>query len=300
MTKGRHVGQTAGQDRLEFGIVTGQHRRPLRQIEEHWRFAEETGWDSAWAFDHFFSLGQNELDQTLEGWTLLAALAAKTTRLRLGLMVNGNTHRNPAILAKQTVTVDHISNGRLILGMGAGWNEREHAAYGIDFPSARERVDRFGEALELMRQLETNERTTFHGRFYRLENAPFEPKPLQGHIPVLVGTAGTRMLRHVARYADYWDGGESPERYAANGALLDEYCREIRRDPREIRWVFSAYSAPLQSVDTFRAHVTDYARIGVRTFLFNTPFSDLPPLFDELAGRVIPELRQQHAAGQLV
>lgn len=286
-------------DELHFGIVTGQHRRPLAQIEEHWRYAEETGWDSAWAFDHFFSLGQNELDQTLEGWTLLAALAARTNRVQLGLMVTGNTHRNPAVLAKQAVTVDQISNGRLILGLGAGWNEREHRAYGIGFPPPGERVDRLGEALEMFRLLETQERTTFNGNYYTLDNAPFEPKPVHGHIPVLIGTAGQRMLRHVARYADFWDGGEDPDAYAENAQRLRTLCREIGRDPGEIQLVFSAYSQPLQSVDTFREHVTRFARIGVRVFLFNTPFSALPPLFDDLAERVIPELRQQQAAGEL-
>jgi F420-dependent oxidoreductase-like protein len=287
-------------DQLDFGIVTGQHRRPLALIEEHWRFAEETGWDSAWVFDHFFSLGQSELDETLEGWTLLAGLAVKTPRVRLGIMVTGNTHRNPAVLAKMAVTVDHLSGGRLILGMGAGWHEREHQAYGIDFPSARERVDRLGEALEMFRLLETQERATFHGTYYRLENAPFAPKPVHGHMPVLIGTAGKRMLRHVARYADLWDGGEEPEQFAANAQRLHALCREIGRDPSEIRMVISAYAKPLQSVDTFREHVTSYARIGVRSFLFNTPFSTLPPLFTELAERVIPELRQQFAAGELV
>lgn len=287
-------------DQLDFGIVTGQHRRPLAQIEEHWRFAEETGWDSAWAFDHFFSLGPSELDQTLEGWTLLAALAVKTSRVKIGLMVTGNTHRNPAILAKQAVTVDHLSNGRLILGLGAGWQEREHAAYGLDFPPARERVDRFGEAMAIMRLLESQERSTFEGQYYRLDNAPFEPKPVHGHIPVLIGSAGKRMLRHVARYADLWDGGEEPASYAANARLLHAYCADIGRDPSEIRMVLSAYSKPLESVDAFREHVASYARVGVRSFLFNTPFSALPPLFIELAERVIPELRQQFAAGELV
>lgn len=203
---------TVPNGRLEFGIVTGQHRRPLAQIEEHWQYAEETGWDSAWAFDHFFSLGASELDETLEGWTLLAGLAVKSSRVKIGLMVTGNTHRLPAVLAKQAVTVDHLSGGRLILGMGAGWQEREHAAYGIPFPPAGERVDRFGEALEMIHLLETQERTTFNGRYYTLDNAPFVPKPVNGHMPVMIGTAGPRMLRHVARYADYWDGGEEPQR----------------------------------------------------------------------------------------
>ena len=286
-------------DRLEFGLVTGQHRRPLAQIEEHWQFAEESGWDSAWAFDHFFSLGDGELEQTLEGWTLLAALATKTQRVKLGLMVTGNTHRNPAILAKQAVTVDHISGGRLILGMGAGWQEREHQAYGIPFPAAGERVDRLGEALELIRLLEMQERTTFHGEYYQLENAPFEPKPVHGHMPVLIGTAGKRMLRHVARYADLWDGGEEPAAYAVNAERLRALCAEIGRDPNAIRLVLSAYSKPLASADAFREHVTSYARVGVRTFLFNTPFSALPPLFNELATRIIPELKAQFASGEL-
>jgi alkanesulfonate monooxygenase SsuD/methylene tetrahydromethanopterin reductase-like flavin-dependent oxidoreductase (luciferase family) len=295
-----HAADIYPPDQLDFGIVTGQHRRPLALIEEHWRYAEESGWDSAWTFDHFFSLGESEMDQTLEGWTLLAGLAVKIPRLRVGVMVTGNTHRNPAILAKMAHTVDHLSGGRLILGMGAGWHEREHQAYGIDFPSPGERVDRFAEALEILRLSETEERTTFHGQYYRVENAPFEPKPLQGHIPVLIGTSGARMLRHVARYADLWDGGQDPPAYAENAQRLHARCREIGRDPAEIRMVISTYAKPLQSVDTFREHVTSYARIGVRSFLFNTPFSPLPPLFTELAERVIPELREQFAAGALV
>jgi alkanesulfonate monooxygenase SsuD/methylene tetrahydromethanopterin reductase-like flavin-dependent oxidoreductase (luciferase family) len=118
-------------------------------------------------------------------------------------------------------------------------------------------------------------------------------------MPVLIGTAGKRMLRHVARYADLWDGGEEPAAYAANAGIMRAHCAEIGRDPSEIRLVFSAYSKPLESVDAFREHVKNYARIGVRSFLFNTPFSALPPLFVDLADRVIPELRQQFAAGEL-
>jgi alkanesulfonate monooxygenase SsuD/methylene tetrahydromethanopterin reductase-like flavin-dependent oxidoreductase (luciferase family) len=284
---------------LDFGIVTGQHWRSWDELVEQWRWADESGWDSAWAFDHFFSLRDGELGPCLEGWTLLAALAALTSRVQVGLMVTGNTHRLPAVLAKQAVTVDIISGGRSILGMGAAWNEREHVAYGIDFPSPRERVDRFGEAMELMRLLETQERTTFHGRYYRLEDAPFEPRPVFGHIPVLIGSTGRRMLRHVARYADQWDGGGSPDEFRALGEQLSTACRDIGRDPSEIRWVYSTGSEPLASADALREHVTAYAAVGVRSFLFTLPGGAPSPAVRSIAERVIPELREQFRSGTL-
>ena len=227
----------------------------------------------------------------LEGWTLLAGLAARTSRIRIGLLVNGNTHRNPAVLAKQAVTVDVISGGRSILGVGAAWNEREHAAYGIDFPSARERVDRFGEAMELHRLLETQELTTFHGQYYRIENAPFEPKPVNGHIPILIGSTGARMLSHVARYADQWDGGGTPDEYRALGEKLNARCAEIGRDPAEIRWTLSAGTEPLASAEALRAHVAAYTAIGVRSFLFDMPGGTPSVELRELSERVLPELR---------
>lgn len=290
------TGQPGGPDGLHFGIVTGQHRRPLAQIEEHWQFAEATGWDSAWAFDHVFSLGQNEMDETLEGWTLLAAMAARTSRVQLGLMVTGNTHRNPAILAKQAVTVDIVSGGRLILGVGAAWHEREHAAYGIPFPSPRERVDRFGEAMELHRLLETQERATFNGQYYTLDEAPFEPKPVFGHIPILVGSTGKRMLRHNARYADQWDGGGTPDELRATGERLNANCAEIGRDPSEIRWALSTGADKLESPDTFRKHVNDYAAVGVRSFLFSLPGGSPNDTIRRIASEVMPEVREEWKA----
>ena len=285
-------------DRIDFGLVIKQERRGIDEIEEQWQFAEQSGWDSAWGYDHFFSLRErDDRGPCFEGWTLLAAMAAKTSRLRLGLMVTSNTHRLPAVLAKEAVTVDHISRGRLILGMGAGWNEREHRAYGIPFPAPGERVDRFGEAMELMRQLERQERTSFDGRYYQLEDAPFAPKPVNGHIPGLIGSTGKRMLRFVARYADLWDGGGDPPSYAATAATLAEHCREIGRDPGEIRLVLSTGSAPLASADALRKHVAAYAAVGVRSFLFDTPDGPVAPMLVELAERVIPELRQEYAGG---
>jgi F420-dependent oxidoreductase-like protein len=292
-------GVNPSSDELDFGIVTGQHWRSWDELVEQWRWADESGWDSAWAFDHFFSLRDGELGPCLEGWTLLAALAALTSRVQVGLLVTGNTHRNPAVLAKQAVTVDVVSGGRSILGMGAAWNEREHKAYGIDFPSPRERVDRFGEAMEVLRLLETQERSTFGGQYYRLEDAPFEPRPVFGHIPVLIGSTGRRMLRHVARYADQWDGGGTPEEFRALGEQLRAACREVGREPSEIRWVYSTGSEPLASADALRQHVTAYAAVGVRSFLFTLPGGAPSPAVQRIAERVIPELREQFRSGEL-
>jgi alkanesulfonate monooxygenase SsuD/methylene tetrahydromethanopterin reductase-like flavin-dependent oxidoreductase (luciferase family) len=293
---GPTYGKNPPADTLDFGIVTGQHWRTWDELVEQWQWADESGLDSAWAFDHFFSLRDGELGPCLEGWTALAALAVKTSNVQIGLMVTGNTHRNPAVLAKQVVTVDIISGGRLIHGMGAAWHEREHAAYGIDFPSPRERVDRFGESMEIYRLLETQERSTFNGQYYTLDNAPFEPKPVFGHIPILIGSTGKRMLRHVARYADQWDGGGTPEEYKATGELLAAACAEVGRDPSEIRWVLSTGADKFESADTFRKHVEDYAAIGVRSFLFTLPGGTPNATIQQIANEVIPELRESLAS----
>jgi len=281
---------------LDFGIVTGQHWWSWEQLLETWQWADETGWDSAWGFDHFFSLSDGEMGQTLEGWTMLAALAMATSNVQIGLLVTGNTHRNPAVLAKQSATVDVISGGRLIFGIGAAWNEREHNAHGIEFPSPRERVDRFGEAMELMRLLETQGRTTFNGQYYQLVDAPFEPKPVHGHIPILVGSTGKRMLSHVARYADQWDGGGTPEEYLAVGEQLKERCREVGRDPGEIRWALSRDAAVMASEQTLREHVAAYSAVGVRSFLIGMPRGGPTDAIRQIAADLIPNLRDEFAA----
>lgn len=282
---------------IDFGIITGQHYRSWSEIQEQWLWAEETGWDSAWAFDHFFGLNDGKEDgQCLEGWTLVSALSMLTRRLQLGLMVTSLTHREPIVLFKNAVTVDHVSGGRLVLGVGAGWQEREHEAYGIPLPAPRERVDRFGEQMEMYRLLERQDRTDFQGTYYRLVNAPFEPKPVGGHIPILVGSTGRRMLRHVARYADQWDGGGTPEEYRQHGERLNALCRDIGRDPSEIRWVLSSGRDVMASEDAFRNHVHTYAAIGVQSFLFNTPFGGVTPAMRSIAENVLPELRAELAA----
>jgi alkanesulfonate monooxygenase SsuD/methylene tetrahydromethanopterin reductase-like flavin-dependent oxidoreductase (luciferase family) len=278
---------------LNFGLVTGQHWRSWEELQAQWRWADQSGWDSAWTFDHFMSLYDGENGPCFDGWTLLAGLAVVTSQVQLGLMVTSITHREPSVLAKQAVTVDAMSSGRLILGVGAGWQKREHEAFGIPFPSPGERVDRFGETLEIYRRLETRERTSFDGEYYRLKDAPFEPKPVFGHIPILIGSRGRRMMRHVAQYADQWDGGGSPEEYLADGERLGEICREVGRDPNEIRWVLSTGGDPLESEDAFRKFVRPYAEIGVRSFFFDFPRGSATKEMQAIIDRVIPELKQE-------
>ena len=176
--------------------------------------AEELGFDHAWLVDHLVDTDGAPEDGCLEAWTLLAAIAAKTTRIRLGVLVSSNTFRHPAILLKEAVTVDHISGGRLVLGIGTGWHEDEHRRYGIDLPPPPERVDRFEEAVEVISLLMAQERTTFKGRYYQLDDARLEPRPVQRpRIPILIAAHRPRMLRIAARYADQWDTfGVDPRR----------------------------------------------------------------------------------------
>jgi alkanesulfonate monooxygenase SsuD/methylene tetrahydromethanopterin reductase-like flavin-dependent oxidoreductase (luciferase family) len=294
MNGGPTYGKNPPNDKLHFGIVTGQHWLSWGDLKYQWQFAEETGLDSAWAFDHFMSLYDGEMGPCMDGWTLLGGLAQMTERVQMGLLVTGMTHRNPFVLYKQAVTVDHISGGRLILGVGAAWNKREHEAFGIEFPSPKVRVDRFEEAMEMLHLLENQERTTFEGEHYRLDNAAFEPKPVFGHMPVLVGSTGKRMMRIIAKHADQWDGGGTPEEYHAHSERLDALCREIGRDPSEIRRVLGSGGDKFDSEDTFRKHIEDYYAVGVRSFLFDMPLGEVNPTLRNIAENVIPELREKY------
>lgn len=293
---GPTFGKPPPADELHFGIVVGQHHHSWEELREIFQWADEAGWDSAWAFDHFFSLTRdNEMGPCLEGWTLLGALAVLTRNVQIGLMVTGITHRYPAVLFKQAVTVDHVSGGRLILGVGAAWHAREHQAYGIPFPPPGTRVEMFGEAMEMLRLLETQERATFRGKHYELVEAPFEPKPVFGHMPVMIGSTGRRMMRHVARYADLWDGGGTPDEFARHGVRLNQLCAEIGRDPAEIRWSYQAGNHVVETADRFVEHVRSYAAVGVRVFLVEVPGGAPSSALREIAERVIPELKAEFA-----
>jgi F420-dependent oxidoreductase-like protein len=212
--------------------------QPWGDVLEVARHAEATGWDGIYVADHFMGSGGEfgpDLTPNLEATAALPALAMATERLRLGTLVLGNTYRHPAVLASWAATADHISGGRLLLGMGAGWQENEHEQYGIELPPPRERLDRFEEACLVLNGLLRQERTTVDGRHYRLTDACSEPKPVQQPLPLLVGGKGDRMLGIVARHADEWNMWGLAPTIAERSAVLDRRCEAIGRDPGTIK-----------------------------------------------------------------
>lgn len=203
--------------------------------------AEAAGWDSVWTWDHLLA-PQGPWEQPIfEGWTAIAALAAVTTRLRIGLMVGANTFRPPGLTAKLATTLDHISGGRSVLGIGGAWFEREHDAFGIHFGSGfGERLDRLDESVMLIRRLLDGERFSHTGRFYRLTDAICTPRPVQSHLPILVGGSGPqKTLRTVARYADAWNFAGTLTDASGRLNILKEHCASIGRDPATIELTIS-------------------------------------------------------------
>ena len=203
--------------------------------------AEAAGWDSVWTWDHLLAIQGPWRQPIFEGWLTLAAWAALTTRLRLGLMVGANTFRNPGHTAKLATTLDHISDGRAILGIGGAWFEREHDAFGIDFGSGfGERLDRLDEAVGLIRGLLDGETVDHQGPAYRFHEAEQLPRPVQSHLPILVGGSGPKKtLRTVARIADAWNTAGTLEEVTTRVAILGEHCVAVGRDPSEIEQTVS-------------------------------------------------------------
>ncbi len=222
---------------LRFGLKLSQNAT-IDTLTTIWGIADDSGFDHCWNMDHFASLGGDDTLDIFEAWTLLAGMAARTTRTRVGCSVTGNTYRHPAVLAKAAVTVDHLSGGRLEFGIGAGWAENEHTMLGLPFGTARDRADWLEEALPIIRSLWTEPRTTFTGKHYLLTEAVAEPKPVQTpHPPIWIGGVGRRRtLRMAAEHAAVWNApGGSPAEVAELSAVLDGHCADIGRDPAEIR-----------------------------------------------------------------
>ncbi|MBI2710614.1 MAG: TIGR03560 family F420-dependent LLM class oxidoreductase [Actinobacteria bacterium] len=203
------------------------------------RHAEATGWDGVWVADHFMpNTGTSERADgpMLECWSVLAGLAAAVPRVRLGSLVTSVTYRHPAVLAKIAATVDNVSGGRLVLGVGSGWQTNEHEAYGLTLGSVKERLDRLEEACEILVGLLREPRTSHTGSFFTVADAPADPKPVQSPLPLLVGGRGEkRTMRVAARLADEWNAWTDPEGFAHKVAVLDRHCEDLGRDPAAIR-----------------------------------------------------------------
>lgn len=218
--------------RIALWIAT---ERPFDEVLASALEAERLGYDAVYLADHFMPRTEPFDQPRLEAWTTLSALAALTDRVRLGVLVTGNTYRHPAILAKMAATVDRISKGRLVLGLGAGWQVNEHAAYGISLPEPPELLGRLDEACQVVRSLLDNKWSSFDGRWYHLEDAPCEPKPLQDHLPLLVGVAGEKIAMAIAaRWADIWNYWGTPDTVAHKLAVLGRHLDKAGRDPSTI------------------------------------------------------------------
>ena len=208
----------------------------FNEVVELARHAEATGWDGLWYADHFMPNAPDTSAPWPEAWTTLTGVGALVPRLRLGTLVTGNTYRHPAVLAKMAATLDHMTGGRVVLGLGSGWQENEHQQYGIPFYTVRERLERLDEACAVIKALFSESKASFDGRFYQLEDASLEPKPVQQPLPLLIGGGGEkRTLRITARHADAWNVWGDVAILRHKMEILDRHCADLGRDPKAIR-----------------------------------------------------------------
>ena len=284
---------------LHFGICTDQNMTWEKTVAR-WLMFEELGLDSAWNCDHIIQPSR-PTGPYFEAWTLLAGLAAVTKRIRIGVLVTSNTFRHPAILAREAVTVDHISNGRLEVGLGAGWYEPEHAMFGIPFPATRELVSRFKEAVEVIDLMLTNDTVTYEGEYYQLRDATSRPGPVQKPRPPLtLGAFGPRMLKIVARHADTWNAFGTVDEIRERNELLDEYCHELGRDPNSLGrslyyWVPKTDADPWRSVQAFHDVVGPYLEAGMNQFILDQPRDGQIDTLEAIVAEALPRLREAGA-----
>ena len=274
---------------LRYGLKLSQNAT-IEQYRAVWRIADEAGFDHCWCMDHFATLGSRDDGPIFEAWALLAAMAAATSRTRVGCAVTGNTYRHPAVLAKAAVTVDHLSGGRLEFGIGAGWAENEHTMLGLPFGTAGDRADRLEEALPIIRSLWTEPRTTFTGKHYQLLDAVAEPKPTQSpHPPIWIGGVGRkRTLRMAAEHAAVWNSpGGTPQQISELSAVLDQHCADIGRDPSQIRR--SVQIRVPDTLDGLQEEVRGFVAVGITEFILIVTAN--PVAQAERVAAILPRLR---------
>ena len=299
-----------------FGLQLHPQYTTWDEMRDAALLAEQAGWDVLMTWDHFVPLMGDVTGPNLEGWQILAAFAAITTRPKIGMLVSGNTYRHPAVLANMAVTLDGISRGRAILGIGAAWNEHEHRMYGIDFDTPAIRLAKLREATTVIRALLDEGKTTFQGKYYRLTDATLGTRPVQPRIPILIGGGGEQVtLKITARHADWWHGFGTPEVIAHKLAVLRTHCADLGRDPAEIepttgggilvrddlndvdrrlrevsarnRVESPTRPAVVGSPETIAQRLLEYHRLGVRGFLFGMS----PPYDRETIERVMTEVK---------
>ena len=283
--------------KLRFGIKTAQQFTSYDDILRVWLEADTIPIiEHAWAFDHFIPLGPDPTGPQLEGWTLLGALAARTNRLRVGLMVTGNTYRHPAVLANIGATVDHISNGHLDFGIGAGWNELESNMYGIPLYTPGERIRRLGEACEVIKRLWTETVANFDGKYYQLKDARCEPKPVQKpYPPFVIGGSGERLtLRVVAQYANIWNfAGGSVDMFRHKIEVLEEHCAAVGRDPSEIERSIQTMTN-YNNLEETLSNIRPYIEAGANHIILNlrAPYPD--DIVQRLAEKIAEPLQAEY------
>ena len=280
---------------LAFGMQTLQ-RSSWPEMARRWARLERMGWQSLWLPDHFLPTFRRELPM-LEAWTLLAGLATATTTARIGVLVSCNTFRHPALLAKQAATVDHISGGRLEVGLGAGWVEWEHEMYGIRYPDAPERVDLFGEALEVLDAALRDEVVSYAGEHFSLADAAFRPLPVQRPRPPLTLAAHSpKMLRLIAPHVDRWNSMGSPDELRERSERLTDALAKIGRDPatviRSALYVpaISPDEHPWDSIDAFEDFAGRYREAGMTELILQAPPDEDGDLFERVSREVLPAL----------
>lgn len=274
---------------MRFALSTSPQRTTWAWLRDVWRHADQLHvFESGWTFDHLYPLFGDSTEDCFDGWMTLAALLHETERLRGGVLVTGIVYRHPGVLANMASTLDITSGGRLELGVGAGWNEEECDAFGIELGTMSERFERFAEALEILESLLTTDRTTFEGRYYQLRGAMNHPLPLQQPLPICIGGRGpTRTIPLAARYAHHWNySGSEPAEFDALRHTLHDHCGRLGRDPSEIT---CSFLLRWSDADQFHADTAAFDDVGADLAIVSIPKSADPSIVHEIA-----ELASQH------
>ena len=305
---------------VTFGIAPQQLHAGYEELLAVWKLAEDLGYDCGWMPDHFLPIAGDQDGPYLEEWTTITALAIQTSRMRVGSLVLGNTFRNPGIVAKMGAALDIVTGGRLEMGLGAAWFEREHQMYGIPFPPVAQRIAMLGEALQVIRRLWTEPRVNFQGKYYTVTDAMCQPRPVQQPHPTLwVGGDGERLtLRVIARFADGWNSSVGAEEFGHKLEVLKRHCNVAERDPAEIQksvcFVLGIHEDGARAKEIAHETLTRFGARALGTVVAGTPQNcieqlrrfvdlgvshfivELQPPYDHaglglLAQKVMPEFR---------